>query len=158
MPRTARTEEIHAERRRRKDTTLNRMGEDKLGVPASWLEAGGVLDRSKWQGRWINDAANRMYNLTKADDYDPVSFDGGEAPEQQVRRPVGTDEAGQPIYAYLCRKPLPFFEEDQQRKVEQTQVAEKGVLESVQAEPGKSPEGNTYALPGNTINRGSYSP
>ena len=105
-----RSQQVKRERRRRGD-----MGENsnmKLAVP----------DHAKDQNftyRWINDTiGGRVQNMTQHDDWDIVS-DGqidGQGEGTQVARSVGAMENGNPLRAYLCRKPKDFHEEDQQAK------------------------------------------
>lgn len=109
--RPERTDEIKAERRRRTDNTLDRMTQLKLALPPEFR------DDKNHQYYWANDVGTRIYDLTKDDDYDHVTLSKAEASENdRVRRPVGQNEDGSPIYAYLLRKPMEYHLADRAEK------------------------------------------
>lgn len=77
------------------------------------------LDAPKRNGyvrRWFNDAEGRVETAEQAG----YSFvhDGRAESEQpvRVRRRVGTNADGTPLYAYLMEKPEEFYQEDQALK------------------------------------------
>lgn len=138
-PASSRVQETHARRRRRDDSgeTLNR----KLFIPERFKDP-------NYEYRWINDTASgRIQEKTVFDDWDVVKAeDMGKEYAQaaaakdkgdstQIRRVVGS-ENGHPLYAYLCRKPKEFHEEDQlkkQRAIQETEDAmRRGALGSGQ--------------------------
>lgn len=106
-PKRSRNTEIRQERRRRRANVLDGT-EQKLSVQPE------ILDENKGVNelRWINDHGPRMYNKTEQDDWDPVTGPDGAV----VKRHVGTDKAGNPIQAILCRKPQKFCAEDRAQK------------------------------------------
>jgi hypothetical protein len=97
--------------RRRKNTGVTGQ---RLGVVES------MLDREKYAYRWLNDNPGRLMNKTKEDDWDIVFNDGVKEDSTDlgnaVRQVVGTHKDGSPLYAYLCRKPKTYFDEDQSSK------------------------------------------
>lgn len=158
MPRVSRTAATLADRRRRKTENIDRIGEDKLGVPSQWYDEGGVLDRTKWQARWINDSGNRIHNLTVSDDYDIVKVETEGSKEEAIRRPVGQKETGEPLYAYLCRKPLEFWQEDQKAKIAVIDGEEKALLSNpTPAQEDNRTAQTAYVAPNTSIKHG-YSP
>lgn len=87
----------------------------KLGV-------GFKLDEQNFEYRWINGGLDdqRLRDKTRAEqqgaDWSPLTSDGKEPSDSTgtvLRRAVGTNQAGQVEYAYLCRKPKDLYEEDQ---------------------------------------------
>lgn len=127
---TARQAETKARRRRRDDSgeTLNR----KLYIPERFKDP-------NYEYRWINDtAAGRIQDKTVFDDWDVVTADmmGPEyrvaaqskdnSDNTAVRRVVGS-ENGQPLYAYFCRKPKEFYNEDQAKKVASIRATEEAM-------------------------------
>lgn len=104
-------------RRRRRAGTLNRMGEFKLQI----FEPGD-LDLENFVYYWFNDEGNNLRRMTVMDDYDHVTTEElGDSfnPEwtdsesdARVRMLVGNKADGSPLYAYLCKKPRSFWEED----------------------------------------------
>lgn len=111
--RRARSEEEGAARRRRQD--IDTVGK-RLAVNTN------LLDFSRYSYRFINDAPARLFKMTQQDDWDIVKNNGeivkndntdlGDA----VSVVVGTKPDGSPLRAYLCRKPLGYYEEDQKKK------------------------------------------
>lgn len=85
----------------------------KLGV-------GFKLDPD-FEYRWINGGLDdqRLHDKTRTEepggDWQPVSNTGEEPSDSTgtvLRRAVGTNQAGQVEYAYLCRKPREYYEDD----------------------------------------------
>jgi hypothetical protein len=107
-----RAEEQRAQRRRRADTSHEAQG--RLSVNEA------LLDKKNFSYRWINDAAGRIDALTVRDDWDivrdPSVKDDSNSEGAPVRNLVGRKEDGGPLYAYLCKKPLDWFNEDRAKK------------------------------------------
>ena len=113
--RTSRAEGDGRQRRRRRAGSLDRMVQFNLDCDRE------RLDFDNWMYRWVNDDRGRPIALSTQDDYDFVTkADVGEAIESEdgsegdgrVRRNVGYDNHGAPLYAYLMRKPRDFWDED----------------------------------------------
>ncbi len=144
MPRETRNDAEPQERRRRKN--LDALQELKLAIPDAVKEK--YPDHTF---RWINDAGNRMHHKTQLDDWDKC--------DEVPALPVGTDQAGKPIYAHLCRKLKEFWEEDQR-----TAKAARKALEATIARTGKSDAqddrtaAETYVPDGNSITHGAFTP
>lgn len=115
--RVSRQEMSAAHRRRRTAGSLDRMAQFTLDIFAP-----EQLDPS-FVYRWVTDEGSRLRQATRQDDYDlvgaseiadfsPQDQSDSESSER-VRMVVGRDKNGAPTYAYLCKKPRAFFEEDQ---------------------------------------------
>lgn len=117
QPQPQRVAEVKAQRRRRDDSaeTLNR----RLHIAERFRDP-------NYEYRWINDDGGRIQEKTKFDDWDIVTeadmdqaYREGAAKDMSdgtgIRRQVGKQD-GRPVYAYLCRKPKEYHEEDQARK------------------------------------------
>lgn len=154
MARQPRAQAIQGERRRRKDSTLDRIHDLKLALPAEFE------DDKDYDYRWANDVGSRLFDLTRRDDWDLCGSENPEASdEDRVRRPVGTDKLGKPIYAYLVRKPKTFVEEDRKVKEERLRDMEAGLVTSSKTSPEDTrPDDVAYALPSNSIRRGAFTP
>ncbi len=154
MARQPRAQAIQGERRRRKDSTLDRVHDLKLALPPEFE------DDKDHDYRWANDTGSRLYDLTKRDDWDLCGSENPEASdEDRVRRPVGTDKLGKPIYAYLVRKPKTFVEEDRMAKESRLQDMEKGMLQSAKTSPEDTRSDDvSYVVPGNALKRGAFTP
>lgn len=154
MPRTPRAQAVQGERRRRRADTLDRIHGRKLSIPPEYR------DDKDHEYYWANDVDSRIYDLTVDDDYDHVTRSNPEASEEEkVRRPVGTKPTGEPMYAYLLRKPKVYAEDDRKERLATIEEREKGILRS----PKTSPEDDrsedvSYVVWGNTIKHGPYSP
>ncbi len=83
-----------------------------------------MLDLEKYTYRWVNDTPARMFMMTKEDDWDIVHQDGGTVKADAddmgsaVSIVVGTAPDGSALKAYLCRKPIDFYREDQRIKAD----------------------------------------
>lgn len=121
--------------------------------------------------RWINDTVGgRLVNKTQFDDWDIVTkgeldewtqrhrgepydarkdTDSGDA----VSRVVGTNEHGQPLRAFWCKKPKEWFEEDYKKAQaaidDQEKAMERAPIPSEEGLTGK----HAYSPSGNTIGR-----
>lgn len=108
--RTPRDEQTQAVRRRRDDGSLTRIKDLKLSLPEEFA------DDQIHMYMWANDVGGRINELY-GQDWDVVLSavsDTSEA-KDKLRRVVGTDERGNPIYAVLLRKNKDFYLEDQRR-------------------------------------------
>ena len=80
------------------------------------------LDHEAYEYRFVVDRDNRLYNMTKLDDWDVVAQDGGEVKEDStdmgagVSVVSGTKKDGSPERLYLCRKPKEWAVEDRAAK------------------------------------------
>lgn len=79
------------------------------------------LNLENFEYRWINGGLDdqRFHDKTRVNeqgaDWTPLTGDGEVASDTTgsvLRRAVGTNQAGQVEYAYLCRKPKDLYEED----------------------------------------------
>src|SRR3990167_9017008 len=119
-----RAQAIMAHRRRRDTGGLAGL---KLHVPEELKEPG-------FEYRWINDDGRRIQGKTVDDDWDVVKTPAieGQGEGTPVQRLVGKGEAGQPLRAFLCRKPIEFYKEDkakEQRRIkEQEDAMKRGAL------------------------------
>lgn len=148
--RQGRAATVSQERRRRGDENLGRA--KRLPIPdevQAWADAEGMALR------WGNDEGNRMHQLTKLDDYDPVPFEVKPVP-------VGTAQDGTPIKAHLLAKRKDFIEEDRAKR-ERARSAQEDALftspDAVQA-AGRTPNPNpsngaTYVARGTRKDRGN---
>lgn len=143
MARQARQAEVAQQRRRRQPGTLDRMDQLKLSVPDQAKEA---YPNSTF--RWVNDTPGRMHNLTVKDDWDVV--------KDVEPLAVGTDQAGQPIYARLCAKPLEFWEEDQKAKAKAIRDQQKELIR--RGDEKTAADAATYVAAGNSIETKAYEP
>jgi hypothetical protein len=106
---------------RRKRTDIDMTGK-RLSVRSE------MLDFDKFKYRWINDNDTRLYQLTRQDDWEVLTQDGGALKPDAtdmgaaVSIPVGTRPDGSPTKAYLCRKLRKFYDDDQ--KMKQTELDE----------------------------------
>jgi hypothetical protein len=110
-----RAEAVRSDRRRRRDDTVN-LGL-KLGVSPKFLDP-------NFNYRWLNDDGGRIEQTTTMDDYDlvddpsKVGKPDADGLGGKVRKVVGKSDTGGPLYAYLARKPIDFYREDQSRKAD----------------------------------------
>jgi len=101
------------EQRRRKQ----RDGGDVVGKRLAVNKS--QLDFDRFVYRWINDDPARIYGKTKEDDWDIVKNNGGIVKDDSadigdaVSQVVGSKPDGSPKVAYLCRKPVQFYDDDQ---------------------------------------------
>lgn len=134
--------QIRQERRRRNTDALSGKRR-RLAVNEA------MLDRDAYEYRWINDEGNRIFNLTKQDDWDIVpNTDGQVKPDgtgmgAETATPVGTGERGAPLRAVLVRKPKALFDEDvqaQQRRIDETEAGlRRGAVSGVEQEKSYVP-------------------
>lgn len=153
MARTPRTDAVRTERRHRDAGTLDRLQRNKLALPVAFRDTPG------WAYRWVNDDGTRIHDLTVEGEYDVCTLANPETgAEDQVRKPVGRKDSGEPLYAYLCRQPESFAAEDAALKVSRTDEMEKQVLTSPTPSPEDTRGGDTaYVATRSTTKRG-YSP
>lgn len=141
--RVARQDAVQAERRRRKDTTIDGSQRLKLAIPP---EVAAKLKADGRTPRWVNDEGNRMHNLTRMDDYDKVS---GVSPVV-----VGTTKEGKPIKAYLCSKPTEFLDEDRKAKEAVREQTEAALLRGKNPDDPIAGRGDFYVDPASKIQHG----
>lgn len=103
------------ERRRKRDLTATTGGKN-LGINPD------VVDMENYVYRFVNDSPARIHAMTKQDDWDIVTNDGGKVKPDAtdlgdaVSVVVGANKDGSPLRAYLCRKPRKWYDEDQKQK------------------------------------------
>lgn len=113
-----RVAEERAIRRRRIDDGPGRSR--KLHVPDSVKEPGYVY-------RWVNDEPGRLHAKTVEDDWDyvdskPIANGSAEGADKnsglgtRIERIVGQTDGGQPLKAFLMRKPAEFHDQDKKRE------------------------------------------
>lgn len=149
-------------RRRQRTGTNDYSHQMKLGVSFE-------LDPN-FTYRWINGGVEdqRMFDMTQRDDWERVSQDGepSDDPGNCVRRAVGSKSGGAE-YAYLCRKPKEWHEED--RKTHQARndrimktighAAAEGNFDPTGGSDGLSKKDNAYVPDeGIHISARSYQP
>lgn len=158
-PRTVREEDEAPARRRRSS--------DATGLTNTLAVPENLLDRRKFEYRWIVDEGIRLHNLTVNDDYDIVSKDlAGKAKDDRAdayRVQVGMKSDGSgPLFQYLCRKPLSYAQEDRkarQRANDQKQVARvKADEAAVLADNGKKIEDSAMIEAQNAAHKSSMKP
>ncbi len=152
---TKRQKEERQKRRRR--STQDGDFSLKLSVPEHEKD-------SDYTYRWINDSVGgRMMEMTVHDDWDRVTSDQITAdPERDkgegtpIKRVVGVDrKSNQPMYAYLCRKPRDYFEQDEAEKQARIDAVEKDMRREAPADPKGIEETKSYVPGGtNTIHHG----
>lgn len=118
----------------------------KLGV-------GFELDQN-FEYRWINGGLDdqRFHDKTRVDqqgaDWCPLTSNGEEPSDTTgtvLRRAVGTNQAGQVEYAYLCRKPKDLYQEDHGAIQALNDKRMQAIYEGRGSAPGESaPEGLGY--------------
>jgi hypothetical protein len=112
-----------------------------------------ILDFENFKYRWLNDKPGRLVAMTKSDDWDFVTNDGGTVKSDSadlgdvVSQVVGTGPDGNALRAYLCRKPRKFWEEDQAQK--QAELDEQ--LEQIRRGNSKSGESQSDYIPSGGI-------
>lgn len=150
--RPTRTDEIQGERKSRKAENLDRMAGMKLGIPPEFQN-----DKEHYYF-WANDVGSRIYDLTTTDDYDVVESANPEANAQDaLRKPVGTDEGGRPIYAQLLRKPMVFMEQHAKSRDETMKEQERNLSRRPETADGDL-QGTGYVAKGSTIKHGGFTP
>lgn len=133
-------------RRRRARGNNDLSHQMKLGV-------GFELDPTK-KYRWINGGLDdqRLRDKTRTDqqgaDWTPLTSDGEEASDSTgtvLRRAVGTNQAGQVEYAYLCSKPVDLYEEDRGSITALNDKRMQAIFDGQASAPGESaPDGLGY--------------
>lgn len=110
------TKETRAEKTQRRRRNRGSVHGSRLGVSED------LLDFDKFAYRWFNDTPGgaRLFDKTKSDDWDIVGQDGGilksDATDGAVSVIVGSTANGDPLRAYLCRKPKAYYDEDKAAK------------------------------------------
>jgi hypothetical protein len=144
IPSRARENTERRERQRRGSNDLSH--QMKLGV--------GFKPDPNYEYRWINGGLDdqRLHDKTRTDrqgaDWQPLTSDGTEASDSTgtvLRRAVGTNQAGQVEYSYLCRKPKDLFEEDHGEIQSLNDKRMQAIFEGRGAAPGEqAPDGLGY--------------
>lgn len=145
-----RAEEVQRQRRRRES-----LGDDrhmKLGVPEDKKDPNFTY-------RWFNETPGRLESKTVHDDWDIVkesvdpTKDNGEG--TAVRRPVGVTPEGKTLYAYLCKKPKDWYQEDKAKEQKLVNDIEEGLRQG-EAQGAEALAGPHAYVPGgrNTIKHG----
>lgn len=148
--RPTRAEKV-AEERRKKRGGMNALAGQKLAVPEKFL------DRANFEYRWINDDGGRIQALTEMDDYDLVHDPRKEGKKDTdgnsslVSKIVGKNDAGQPVRAYLARKPKHYYQEDQAEKQNLLDEKMGGIKRGVPQGEGAQLGGHAY-VPEGSIN------
>jgi hypothetical protein len=157
-PRTVRDEEVAPRRRRSADATGLT---NTLAVPEN------LLDRKKFEYRWIVDEGIRLHNLTVNDDYDIVSKDlSGKSKDDRsdaYRVQVGMKADGSgPLFQYLCRKPLSYAQDDRKQRQkandEKQRARVKADEAAVLADNGKKIEDSAMKESQNAAHKASMKP
>lgn len=151
MGRPARTEAIQAERRRRRDDTVDRTHQAKLAIPAEFR------DDKTHSYRWINDVNDRVHDLTVRDDWDVCRLSRpGVTAEDEVRRVVDRRD-GHPVYAYLVRKPIEYYEADKRRNADAVATRERALIAAPATDTPQAAS-TMYVGSGSSVKRGTYAP
>lgn len=159
-PRSARIEEVQAQRRRRVDTSEGRLRN---------LAVVGNIDPN-YEYRWVNDEPGRIHQLTVLDDYDPVTTDMlGERHEKDKGAGTNVERVVDKVTgkrAVLLRKPKQFYVADKAKEQGQLDELEASIKQGgstssqgLQAqEPGKAyvPQGGIVIQDGRRS--GGYTP
>ncbi len=128
-----RIEEVKTERRRRADTSNEFT--HRLSVNHA------LLDHGKYAYRFVNDTSGRLHELTVNDDWDVVKDPSVKTDNNNegapVRKLVGANQDGSPVYAFLCRKPLQYHKDDRKRKSQRTDE----LMAQIKRGAVKSPDG-----------------
>lgn len=134
------------ERRRRAPGTLSRLNMRKGAISEEVKEA-----NKGYHFRWCNDVDNRVYQLTKLDDWDRV--DGVE--QQQC----STDEFGKPVMRVLLKKKKELYDSDKADELQdKVTTPEKALVNSARTDPNDTrSDEHSYVTPGNSISTG-YKP
>jgi hypothetical protein len=136
-----RADEVKQERRRRQDS--GPLVGLKLAVPEELKEPG-------YEYHWFNDkdGGGRLYDKTKLDDWDIVQTKAIEGTGEgvPVSRIVGKQDNGQPMKAYLCRKPKEYYRADQQERQARIKEQEDSIKRGVVADP-KGLKGESAYVP-----------
>jgi len=147
---------IAGERKRRKESTIDRLN---AGKKIDFLEA-SQLDQENYTYRWIVDDGGNRLKVAWQSDYDFVATSEikdfnpeamaltGESSERMSVH-SGTNKAGQSERAYLMKKPKVWFEDDMQERIDRRTDLMKGVVNDGDASR-LGPEGTGLYKVGNT--------
>lgn len=148
MPEARATTEKQERRRQRGSTTVHGQ---KLGVNPAFL------DQKNFSHRWINDDKGRIEQLTQQDDYelvaDPTKAGKPDADGlgAMISKVVGVDDGGRPIRAYLAKKPLPFYRDDQREKAASIKKTMDAIKRGTSNPDGATPLGDNGYVSGISI-------
>lgn len=123
-PEPKRIAETQERRRRRRDD--GPMARLKLTVPEEMKEEG-------FEYRWSNDDGRKIHDRTVGDDWDVVRTKAidGDGEGTPVTRIVGKHANGEPLKAYLTRKPKDWYDEDKAKEQEEITEMEKQIRRDV---------------------------
>ena len=111
--------------------------------------AGADLDLKNFAGRWVNDEPGRIARL-QAQEWEIVGEE--ELNGLEKARHVGLSREGRPMNAVLMKKYLPWFEEDQNRKLKESREIEQALKRGKLKSPVADPEaGHDYAVSNNSF-------
>jgi len=132
----SRTEQITTERRRRNTDALG-------GIRGLMALDESLLDRQKYQYRFINDTGSRVHDLTVRDDWEVVPDRGGQlnntaSAGAQASVNAGSGANGSPVRAILVRKLKTHYNDDKAAALRRIDEQEAGM---------KQPGGGNY-VPG----------
>lgn len=145
-PGRPRKEETQERRRRR--NSLDGSAGMKLAVDERFL------DRKNFEYRWINDDGARIHAKTVQDDWDFVSDPAKEGKADAdglgsiVSKVVGKNANGQPLHAYLARKPKHYYDEDQAEKRRAIEDGMKSIKSGTPQGDGSQLGSNAYTPEG----------
>lgn len=145
MPEARATTEKQERRRQRGSTTVHGQ---KLGVNPAFL------DEKNFAYRWLNDDKGRVEQMTQQDDYelvpDPTKTGKPDADGLGaiISKVVGVDDGGRPIRAYLAKKPIAYYRDDQREKSASIKKTMDAIKRGVPSTEGASPLGANGYVPG----------
>ena len=119
--RMSRAEESLGRRRRRNPAADYNGTFLRLGIDPAYKDP-------NYEYRWINDDKGNLQFWTQQDDWDfvenaAIASDGRNLNEsdKRIRRVVGKNQSGQPLYAYWCRKLKEWYDADQREQARRNQ-------------------------------------
>lgn len=128
-----RAEEVRQQRRRRADL------DDESNAPLAVNHK--FLDHDNYAYRFINDTPGRLQKMYDEDwdkVEDPRVMAQANSEGAAIRRLVGANKDGTPLYSYLHRKPKKMYDEDRGRKMAKVNETEEALKRGM--------TGNTGAL------------
>lgn len=143
----SRTDQIKQERRRRRNLDGNR---NRMAVNES------LMEREKYEYRFINDIGSRVHDLTVNDDWEVVTDRNGDLKTDgaqqgaQVSLNAGTAQDGKPMQAILVRKLKSYYNDDfaaRQRQIDDQEAALKqGAVPGGDTDKAYVPNGEASAM------------
>lgn len=126
-----RAEEVRQTRRRRLDL------DDESNAPLAVNHK--YLDHNNYAYRFINDTPGRLQKMYDEDwdiVNDPRVKDDANSEGTPLRKLVGANKDGTPLYAYLHRKPKKMYNEDRGRKMTKITETEQALKRGMTGQPG----------------------